>query len=207
MLEQNNTSRHQNGEHTLTTRLQPMGFSDILDTTFSLYRNHFVLFLGVTTVYLVGELGQLLLGNSFESFFSHSFLLGIAIVVLTGVFSIIGIGGIVVATSATYLGENITIRSVLQRTIHKFWYLVGCSFLWSLVVGALTITIIGIPFAIYFAVRWGFFVATVILESSLVRDAFRRSSELVSGVWWKIFGMLLAIYLLSTALHAILKFL
>ena len=205
MLRENNTSRHQNGERILTTRLQPMGFSDILDTTFSLYRNHFWLFLGVTTVYLVGELGQLLLGDFLEFFFSRSFLLGIAIVALTGTFLIIGIGGIVIATGATYLGENITIRSVLHQTIHKFWRLVGYSFLWSLVVGGLAITIIGIPFAIYFAVRWGFFVATVLLEPPLVKAAFRRSSELVRGMWWNIFGMFLAIYLLSTALHSIFE--
>ena len=120
-------------------------------------------------------------------------------------FSIIGTGGIVIGSSATYLGENITIRSVLQRTVNRFWQLLRCYFLWWLVVGALTVTIIGIPFAIYFAVRWGLFPGTIMFEKPGVSIALKRSSELVEGMWWRMFGTLLAIFLLSTMVHAIIE--
>ena len=56
----------------------------------------------------------------------------------------------------------------------------SCGVLWCLVVVVLGITIIGIPFAIYFAVRWGF-IETLLLEGISVRHALKRSSELVNG--------------------------
>ncbi|MCY3739870.1 MAG: hypothetical protein OXH00_02500 [Candidatus Poribacteria bacterium] len=44
----NDTARNHNSEPTVgTTALKPMRFEDILDTTFSLYRKHFLLFLGL----------------------------------------------------------------------------------------------------------------------------------------------------------------
>ena len=39
-----------------TSTLQPMGFSEILDTIFSLYRKHFPLFLGIVAVDFCGNL-------------------------------------------------------------------------------------------------------------------------------------------------------
>lgn len=206
MLDQNETSQNNNSESTVeTTALKLMKFEDILDTTFSLYRNHFWLFLGLVSFSVVAELASDLLIEFSEFFFDRSMLLGIVTIVITVIFSIIGIGGLVIGTGATYLGETVTIRTVLQRTMDRFWQLVGCLLLWSLVVGALTITIIGIPFAIYFAVRWGFFLGTILFEKPVISIALKRSSELVREMWWRMFGMLLAILLLSAAIHAIIE--
>lgn len=206
MQEQNETSRNNNGEPTVvTTAFKPMGFGDILDATFSLYRKHFWLFLGLVAFSVLAELTSHLLGNFFEFFFERSLLLGIATVLITVTFFIIGIGGIVIGSGATYLGEHITIRSALQRTVDRFWQLMGCFLLWCLVIGVLTVTIIGIPFAIYFAVRWGLFLGTVMFEKPVISIALKRSSELVSGMWWRMFGTLLAIFFFSTMVHSIIE--
>ncbi len=206
MSEQSNTSLQNNSESTLaTTPLKPMGFGEILDTTFSLYRKHLTLFLGLVAFSVFGELAVHLFTDFSDFFFSRYLLLGIGMVIFSVTFSIIGIGGIVIGTGATYLNEDITIRSVLQQTIQRFWQLLGCFFVWSLVVGSLAVTIIGIPFAIFFAVRWGFFIGTVMLEKPVVSTPFRRSGQLVSEMWWQMFGMLLAIFLFSTLVHAIFE--
>ena len=206
MQTHNDTSRNRNSEPTVgTPPLKPMRFEDILDTTFSLYRKHFSLFLGLVAFSALSELTLHLLSDFPEFFFQHSVLLGIATVLIAMTFFIIGIGGIVIGSGATYLGENITIHSVLQRTIDRFWQLLGCFLLWSLVIGILTITIIGIPFAIYFAVRWGFFVETIVFEKPVIRIALRRSSQLVEGMWWRMFGAQLAIFLFSAMIHAIIE--
>ena len=42
-------------------------------------------------------------------------------------------------------------------------------------------------------------------EKPVVSTALKRSSELVSGMWWRVFGMLLAILLLSTIIHSIIE--
>ena len=202
----NDTSENNNSEPTeVTPALKPMRFEDILDTTFSLYRKHFALFLGLVAFSLLSELA-LHLWVDFSEFFSHrSRLLGIAALLIAITLFIIGIGGIVIGSGATYLGENITIRSALQRTMDRFWPLLSCFLLWSLVVTVLTVTIIGIPFAIYFAVRWGFFIQTILFEQPGITIALGRSGELVKPMWWRVFGMLLAILLLSTMVHAIIE--
>ncbi|MYB96659.1 hypothetical protein F4054_12800 [Candidatus Poribacteria bacterium] len=182
-----------------------MRFEDILDTTFSLYRKHFSLFLGLVVFSILSELGSHLLANFSQFFFHRSPLLGIAIVLIAMTFFVIGIGGIVIGSCATYLCENVTIRSVLQRTMDRFWPLLGCLLLWLLVVTALTVTVIGIPFAIYFAVRWGFFIQTIMFEKPVITIALGRSGELVKPMWWRVFGMLLAILLLSTVVHAVIE--
>ena len=57
MLEQNNALRASNSEPTSgILTLKPMGLGDILDTTFSLYRQHFRLFLGLVIFSVCAEL-------------------------------------------------------------------------------------------------------------------------------------------------------
>ena len=51
MLQPNDSSGASNGEETTSASLQPMGFTDILDSMFSLYRNHFRLFVSICSVY------------------------------------------------------------------------------------------------------------------------------------------------------------
>ena len=206
MSTHNDTPQNHNSEPTVaTTPLKPMGFADILDATFSLYRKRFSLFLGLVAFCVLSELASHLLVDFSEFFFGRSPLLGIAIVLIAVTFSVIGIGGIVIGSGATYLGENITIHSVLRQTVDRFWQLLGCFFVWVLVVVVLTITIIGIPFAIYFAVCWGLFPGTIMFEKHIISTALGRSSELIKGMWWSICGMFLAIFLLSTVVHATIE--
>lgn len=201
MLQHNETARDNNSE----PALKPMRFEDILDTTFSLYRKHFWLFLGLVSFSVLAELAYHLLTDFSPFFFDRSLLLGIAIGLITLTFSVIGMGGLVIGSGTTYLRQNITIHTILQQTIDRFWQLMGCFLLWCLVVGVLTVTVIGIPFAIYFAVRWGLFLGTIMFEKPVISIALRRSGELVSGMWWRMCGTLLAIFLLSTTVHVIIE--
>jgi hypothetical protein len=74
----------------------------------------------------------------------------------------------------------------------------------------LTITLIGIPFAIYRAVRW-YFISQVIMVEGLSGEAvLARSAALVEGKWWNTVGRLIVmalviqipVGLLSSALSA-----
>ena len=181
-----------------------MGFTDILDGMFSLYRQHFRVFVGIAAVDILAEfIGQVLV--DFPHFIQPSFFQLIVALVITIFGWIVSIGGIVIASATFYLGGRITARAALERVLQRFFPLLGSALLWSLVVVVLAVTIVGIPFALYFAVRWGFFVETLLLEGVSARDALRRSSELVSGMWWQMCGMLLAVCLLSAAIHAVFE--
>ena len=73
MREQNDTSRNHNSEPPVAiTTLKLREFADILDATFSLYRKHFSLFLGLVAFSVLSELGFHLLVDFSEFFFNRS---------------------------------------------------------------------------------------------------------------------------------------
>ena len=204
-----------------TPTLQPMGVSEILDTTFSFYRRHFLLFLGVITVYFFGSLVK----HSIESFLHGSDLSPLVANFVDMPFAVVSIGGIIVATATIYLGEHITSSAALKHVLRHFWHLFGCYLLWALAfaipfivifimipfmrgtsfMSVLFIPFLLLPFSLYFAVRWGFVAEVFLIEKTGIKDAFKRSSELVRGTWWRVFGILVLILMLSAAIHYILQ--
>ena len=198
----------------VTTRasLQPMGFTDILDTIFSLYQNHFQLILSICAVYFALTLGINLLTGISTFFFESSGLQGMVIVTgfagpwvatMVGLFPI---GALLFAGAQAYLGKQITAGAAFGQATHRFLSYFGSSLLMMLIIGLLAITIIGIPFAIYLGVRWGFYAQAVLIEEHSATNALRRSRELVRGAWWRVFGIMLTIFLLAFMIQTVLQF-
>ena len=212
MLQSNDALQTNDSEASTATSLQPMGFTDILDTIFSLYRNHFRLIFGICIVYFVLMLGLNLLMGISTFYFSNSGLSGMAIGIplittwITILISLFSIGALLFAGGQSYLGRQITAGTAFRQIARRFWSYLGSNILYMLVIGLLAITIIGIPFAIYFAARWGFYAQAVLIEETSVTHALRRSSELVKGTWWRVFGILLAIFLLAFMIQTVLQF-
>ena len=202
-----------------TQTLQPMGIGEILDTTFSLYRKHFLLFLGVIVPYFLGSL----IHYSLEGFLANHASNTLIANLFNIPFALIGISGIIVGAGTIYLGTNITSTDALKQAIRPFWKLLVCQILWSLalVVPLLALTFSGsrgvslasmlllpaliLPFSVFFVVRWAFLLEIVLLEKSNIHNAFRRSSELVRGTWWRVFGVSALIMCLGAAIHFILE--
>jgi hypothetical protein len=57
---------------------------------------------------------------------------------------------------------------------------------------ALIVLLIGFPLVFYFAMRWSLIGPIMVVENKFSRSALVRSGELVSGVWWRTLGILLA---------------
>ena len=78
-----------------TPSLQPMGFSEILDTIFSLYRKHLRLILGIVAVDFCGNLVVYFLAR-----FLPNFSLKGLVTDLVGMpFGLVSMGGIIIATT------------------------------------------------------------------------------------------------------------
>ena len=207
-----------NSEAATKTSIRPMGFTDILDTTFSLYRNHYRLFLGISAVYFFSHIAF--------STFTHWVMSFCELVV-----PVLCYGGLTFASAQAYLRRHITARSAFKQVKHRIWSYLGSVILWCLVVGApamfifavpsiipiigvsgVLTTIIGIPaiiivgilFAIYFATRWAFYTQAVMVEETSATNALRRSGELVKGAWWRVFGIMVAILLIYLMIELIL---
>ena len=245
-----------------TSTLQPMGFSEILDTIFSLYRKHFPLFLGIVAVDFCGNLVVYFLAR-----FLPNFPLKGLVTDLVGMpFGLVSMGGIIVATATIYLGKRLRSLDALQQVAQRFRQMLACHLPWSFVFGIprigivylvffglgmelwdielmsilftiallasvpfsihlpidlwdsihslLTSVIINqmwvrfiplvlIPFAIYFTVRWMFAAVVVLLERPFIRHAFARSHELIRRRWWRIWGTLISLSVLSFAIQRI----
>ena len=204
-----------NGETTTPVSFQPMGFTDILDTTFSFYRDHFRLFVGISAVYAFWHLFFRL---TFPSI-TH-WLIDFCDLVVDVLFY----GWLVCAGIQIYLGRHTTPGAAFKQMKRQFWSYLGSSLIWILVVGTLTIGvaalgalatsfspystilgfIIGLPCGIYFGTRWCFHAQAVLVEEVSATNALRRSRELVTGTWWRVFGIIFAIFLLALIIELVL---
>lgn len=207
-MQEHNELAHPNNNATGTTALQPMDFTDILDGILTLYRSHLRLFFGIVAVYVI-------LGFSIDQIsvflIQEGSVLGINTIVIgftvlgnTVVF-ILGVAGLIYASAQVYLRREITTKAALQQASRRLLPYVWSGILWGLVVVGLFVTVIGIPFAIYFSMRWGLYGLPVLFEETTGRNALRRSTELVKGSWWRVFGIMLAISLISFMIGFILQ--
>ena len=190
MSHPSNSSRLNQGETSTGVSLKPMGFADILDTTFSIYRKHFPLFLGISAIYFTSHVVL--------TVFSHwiTDLCDIAI-------SFLSCAGSASASAHIYIGRRVTVRSAFGQVMLRLKSYVGSGVLWLLVVLALSFTIIGIPVAIFLGTRWGFFPLTVLVEGNSATAALRRSSRLVKGAWWRVFSIMSAIVMIALTIELI----
>ena len=81
--------------------------------------------------------------------------------------------------------------------------------LWSIVIfvvvtSLLTSSVILIPFAIWFAVRWSLVVPAVLLENRRPLGGFQRSARLVRGHWVKVATLTIALGLIAVVLGPLL---
>jgi len=218
---------------------EALGFSDLLDATFSLYRTHFRVFFPIAGVYYVSALGMdmliVFLVEDLNAKVSN---------LLTYVLRCFFFTGFIVASIDTYLGRQITGRAALHRVLHRFlpcfygWLFllfansVSTTFIRSVYaavlfsylnsninglvsdplwmvdparqVAMIVVSLIFSLFALYFLIRWLFYGMSVLFEEATARTALRRSSELVYGSWWRVFGIATAMYLLAEMLAVIL---
>jgi len=86
-------------------------------------------------------------------------------------------------------GEKPGIRQSFRTSYRHIWTIALAILIIGVVLGALVVLIIGIPIAIWLAVRWQFFGQAVILDDAgSARSALKRSREIVRGRWWPALG-------------------
>ena len=215
MLEAIDTSKSRNHQE---PTLQPMGFADILDGTFNLYRNHFKLFFSIAAIYQVSRFGSDLLSTFLLS--PTAQFIGSVLNFFNYFVSCFVLAGLIYASMRVYLGQHITLRAALQRILHRFlpcfygWLFVffviglltvlsGMFFRFSIGVG-FVVTLTASLFAIYVLIRWYFYGMFILYEGSAVTEALRRSTELVKGTWWRVFGIASAVHSISLMIALIL---
>lgn len=203
------SSQTNNGEETTTASLQPMGFADILDSMFSLYRGHFRLFAIICGVYFVWELSTYLLVGIFGMLapgsdrFSVPMLIVFVLSLISRVVMIVVKGGLFFGSARAFLGMPITPKAAFEQVQQRFWPFLGSHLLYGTIIWILVIALIGIPFAVFLGFRWIFYSLAAIFEEKPAVRALKRSGELVKGGWWRVFGIMLGIFLLVSVVESI----
>lgn len=104
-------------------------------------------------------------------------------------------GAVTHAVCQQYARRSINISLAFRQTFRRFWPMLGALTLAILALIGMAITIIGIPFAIYFGGRWYFTELAAPIEHTNPRDSLRRSSELVKYNGWRVWGIMLLVWI------------
>ena len=140
--------------------------------------------------------------------FVLSLVIIIAILTFMAIFVTIFLvqGAVIHAVSEQNIRRPIGIGRAYAFSLEKLGGMLGAAILAGLALVAMAITIIGIPFAVYFGVRWYFILPAALLEDYSPRVALSRSSELVHDNWWRVLGILLAVGIVVAIINIILAF-
>jgi hypothetical protein len=199
--------------------LRPLSLGEILDRTFSLYRRHFVLFVGITAIPHLLILGMNLwqtifmkvpqltikgpLGTEIHrpagptGIMALGLAWGIVALVVYLIAYLFSQGGTIYAVSELYLGRAATVESSLRRVWGQLASLFGVIILNGLAVGVAFIFLI-IP-GIYLACRLITCVPAALLEDVGARESLERSLFLTKDNAGRAFLIYLLYFVLTYA--------
>jgi hypothetical protein len=197
--------------------LRPMTLGEVLDRTFTLYREHFLMFVGITALpyllLLLFNFSTLLLGlgvNHHRSvnLASPSIIGGFITGAFGGLFLFLLAIGVahaatVAAVSDLYLGRETTVRSAYERAKGSFGAVIVVMILTFLAVavGALFLVIPGI----YLACRLAVSIPATIVEQDSAVVSMERSMELTKGFAGQVFLLLLLVWVIEMVVGGLLQ--
>lgn len=123
-------------------------------------------------------------------------------IVITGLAQVLLTGFLTVVVGQAVLGRPVSFGGAWSHLRPRLLPLLALTVLYTLlvIVGTLLVIVPGIWLWVLYALA----TPAMVLESASIGTAFRRSRELVSGMWWRTFGILLLASLLAGVAAAIL---
>ncbi|TET40617.1 MAG: hypothetical protein E3J65_00590 [Dehalococcoidia bacterium] len=194
-----------------TGELRARNFGDILGDTFRIYGRSFLRLVAIVAIVevalaIIGGIVAILMLPTLtaEEFAVGPFILGM-IVILAAYILLYPLmeGAVIHATSEQHF-RPLGIGRAYGFAWKRIGALIGAGVLVFLAVLGMAITIIGIPFAIYFGVRWSFIWQAALLEGTGARGALSRSSALVKDNWWRVLGIVLVLGIIVGVISGIL---
>ena len=88
----------------------------------------------------------------------------------------------------------------------KLWRVVGAQLLVWVFLALMILTVIGIPFALYFYVAWQFVQQEILFEDRSIRESLRGSHARVRGHWWRTVVVTAILALIGVVIGPVLGF-
>lgn len=156
--------------------LRPLSLGEVLDRTFSLYRRHFLLFLGISGIPQLLVLGFNLGRDTLRPSVGLN-LLVLFLVLIVAVFAyLFAQGGTILAVSELYLGRPTSIAESLRRVWGEIGPLFGVVVLNGLAIAGAALLLV-IP-GIYVGCRLLVCVPAALIEQRGPRESLTRSFDL-----------------------------
>jgi hypothetical protein len=164
----------------LAYNIRPLSFAEILDRAFRVFRDHFSVLVGISAVLWLPYGAILAVGNT-----SHV-VSGIAELIFLLLFPVMSVA-LTAAVANVYLDRPITVGDAYRSIRVILTPIVGTYLLLYLlaILGFIALVIPGL----YLMTCWSLAAPVMIVEHRFGMTALRRSRQLVTGVWWRTFGI------------------
>jgi len=197
----------------------PRAFGQIVAASGRLYWHHWRAFapIGLTAIPIIGgmtALSWLITGGETGRRLDHrlgvsglhkavgEILSGFALPLASAV-----VAAVVIAAVGQIAEHGSTSFAAAYRGMwRRFKRVVGAQLLGTLMLLAMVLTVVGIPFAAWKYVGWLFIQQQILFEDKHVREAFRGSSQVVRGRWWYTLRVAVFFWLINTITGPILGF-
>jgi uncharacterized membrane protein YciS (DUF1049 family) len=192
----------------MTTQLRPLSTGELLDRAFSLYRSHFVVFLGIVALPHLCVLASQCLALAFQSpgtpmsGVSRTFVWGLGAALLSIAVSAASHAATVIAVSQVHLDRPAGVMDSFSKVKSRIAAVIGLSFSVGLLVilGCIALIVPGV----LLAVRWSLAVPAMVLENKGIGDAMSRSTELTLGNRGRVFVIWLLFVILNIGFNWLL---
>jgi hypothetical protein len=175
----------------MTTALRPLSTGELLDRTFSLYRSHFAVFLGIVAFPRLSVLAFQCLALGFQGAGTpmygalRTFVWGLGAALLNIAFSAVSHAATVIAVSQVHLDRPAGVMESFAKVKSRVADIIGLSFSVGFLVVLACFALI-VP-GVLLAIRWSLAIPAMVLEDRGIADAMSRSAELTLGNRGRIF--------------------
>ncbi|MCL5947371.1 MAG: hypothetical protein M1298_05080 [Chloroflexi bacterium] len=188
--------------------LCPLNLTQLLTRTLELYRKYFWNLLGIVLgIQLLISLVSIMMArngiasnNLVRTLFVDA--LGLFLIVVLTFFME---GAVTVGVAEDLINRPIDIGRAYSAAGARLAPLTLTGLLAGFLIALCFVTIILIPLGIYLAIRWLFLGPVVMIEGLSGSAALQRSSYLVRGRWWPIFGTVLLTLLAGSIASALVS--
>jgi hypothetical protein len=182
-----------------------MDLSQIIDGAIRIYRLNFGELLAIAAVTLPVSAASAIVGGLIDDKIVAA-IVTVALAIPSVIIGLIAQAAIARAYADVADGAAPDFESVYSRVLPCAGRLILTALRIVVIVMALGITIVGIPFAIYVMIRWAFFAQAIVIEGESSSGATSLSARLVQGRWWRTLGILFIIGLLASVPAAAVSF-
>lgn len=189
--------------------IRALSFGEILDTSFAILRNHFMLLVGASAIMYVPlyVVSGLVTPTDPKQAAEVSVLYVVSMLLTFVYFSVLWpvvTASLAYAVSELYRGNDVTIGAALGRGWKLMLPLSGTAILaWTLTIFGFILLIVP---GMFLVVMWMLWTSVAVLENTFGYKALKRSAELTRGYRWRAVGLLFVMGIVSAVLSMAVAF-